>query len=111
MFEEGQRYFDDVSRVNDRVLFSVFFQLLVFLFLLVLQIFCAICRSKEVIPENDIILCDGACDRGFHQFCLDPPLKTEDSKLFIELSELNCLWSMLLGSSVMCIGINKCFHY
>ena len=41
---------------------------------------CEFQISMEVIPENDIILCDGACDRGFHQFCLDPPLKTEDSK-------------------------------
>lgn len=29
--------------------------------------------------DNDIILCDGACDRGFHQFCLEPPLLSEDS--------------------------------
>lgn len=42
------------------------------------DIFCAICKSKEVYPENDIILCDGACNRAFHQFCLDPPLRTED---------------------------------
>eukprot|EP00250_Pteridium_aquilinum_P008951 c18331_g1_i1 orf=75-1646(-) len=49
---EGQIYFDDI--------------------------FCAICKSKEVFPENDIILCDGSCNRAFHQFCLDPPLRTED---------------------------------
>lgn len=42
------------------------------------DIFCAICKSKEVLPDNDIILCDGACNRAFHQFCLDPPLRTED---------------------------------
>lgn len=42
------------------------------------DIFCAVCKSKEVYPENDIILCDGACNRAFHQFCLDPPLRTED---------------------------------
>ncbi|MCO5599593.1 hypothetical protein L7F22_053699 [Adiantum nelumboides] len=42
------------------------------------DIFCAICKAKEVYPENDIILCDGACNRAFHQFCLDPPLRTED---------------------------------
>ncbi|KAH7315157.1 hypothetical protein KP509_21G036500 [Ceratopteris richardii] len=42
------------------------------------DIFCAVCRSKELHPENDIILCDGACNRAFHQYCLDPPLRTED---------------------------------
>uniref|UniRef100_A0A1D1ZG83 Homeobox protein HOX1A n=1 Tax=Anthurium amnicola TaxID=1678845 RepID=A0A1D1ZG83_9ARAE len=38
------------------------------------DIFCAKCRSKDVYAENDIILCDGICDRGFHQKCLNPPL-------------------------------------
>lgn len=42
------------------------------------DIFCAKCKSKEVFSENDIILCDGACNRAFHQFCLEPPLRTED---------------------------------
>ncbi|TKW16749.1 hypothetical protein SEVIR_5G319900v4 [Setaria viridis] len=42
------------------------------------DIFCAICGSKDVTLQNDIILCDGACDRGFHQNCLKPPLLTED---------------------------------
>ncbi|XP_027364764.1 homeobox protein HAZ1 [Abrus precatorius] len=42
------------------------------------DIFCAKCQSKELSTNNDIILCDGVCDRGFHQFCLDPPLLTED---------------------------------
>ncbi|XP_074330163.1 pathogenesis-related homeodomain protein-like isoform X1 [Apium graveolens] len=41
------------------------------------DIFCAKCGSKDVTLSNDIILCDGACDRGFHQFCLDPPLLKE----------------------------------
>ncbi|KAK1395106.1 Homeodomain-like protein with RING/FYVE/PHD-type zinc finger domain-containing protein [Heracleum sosnowskyi] len=41
------------------------------------EIFCAKCGSKDVTLSNDIILCDGACDRGFHQFCLDPPLLKE----------------------------------
>ena len=31
--------------------------------------------------DNDIILCDGACDRGFHQFCLEPPLLKEESNI------------------------------
>ncbi|TQE01284.1 hypothetical protein C1H46_013100 [Malus baccata] len=42
------------------------------------DIFCAKCGSKDVSLQNDIILCDGACDRGFHQFCLEPPLLSED---------------------------------
>lgn len=42
------------------------------------DIFCAKCGSKDLTIENDIILCDGACERGFHQFCLDPPLSKED---------------------------------
>ncbi|KAK7269897.1 hypothetical protein RIF29_22692 [Crotalaria pallida] len=42
------------------------------------DIFCAKCQSKELSLDNDIILCDGVCDRGFHQFCLDPPLLTEN---------------------------------
>ncbi|XP_066362349.1 homeobox protein HOX1A-like [Miscanthus floridulus] len=42
------------------------------------DIFCATCGSKDSTLGNDIILCDGACDRGFHQNCLNPPLRTED---------------------------------
>ncbi|KAI4295722.1 hypothetical protein L6164_035738 [Bauhinia variegata] len=42
------------------------------------DIFCAKCGSKDLTINNDIILCDGACDRGFHQFCLEPPLLTEN---------------------------------
>ncbi|CAJ1977370.1 unnamed protein product [Sphenostylis stenocarpa] len=42
------------------------------------DIFCAKCHSKELSCNNDIILCDGVCDRGFHQLCLDPPLLTAD---------------------------------
>ncbi|XP_066306990.1 uncharacterized protein [Miscanthus floridulus] len=45
------------------------------------DIFCAVCGSKDVTLQNDIILCDGACDRGFHQNCLNPPLLTEDIPL------------------------------
>ncbi|CAK9181148.1 unnamed protein product [Ilex paraguariensis] len=42
------------------------------------DIFCAKCGFKDVTLANDIILCDGACERGFHQFCLEPPLLKED---------------------------------
>lgn len=49
---------------------------------MVFQIFCAKCKSQDALPDNDIILCDGFCNRGFHQNCLQPPLATEDSKNF-----------------------------
>ncbi|XVE66757.1 hypothetical protein DITRI_Ditri08aG0104900 [Diplodiscus trichospermus] len=42
------------------------------------DIFCAKCGSKELSVNNDIILCDGACDRGFHQYCLQPPMLKDD---------------------------------
>ncbi|KAF7127178.1 hypothetical protein RHSIM_Rhsim11G0155600 [Rhododendron simsii] len=42
------------------------------------QIFCAKCESTELPADNDIILCDGACERGFHQLCLEPPLLKDD---------------------------------
>ncbi|KAJ0250863.1 Pathoproteinsis-related homeodomain protein [Hirschfeldia incana] len=41
------------------------------------HIFCAECNSREASLDNDIILCDGTCNRAFHQKCLDPPLETE----------------------------------
>ncbi|CAH8322288.1 unnamed protein product [Eruca vesicaria subsp. sativa] len=41
------------------------------------HIFCAECSSREAFLDNDIILCDGTCNRAFHQKCLDPPLETE----------------------------------
>jgi len=50
--------------------------------ILLLQIFCAKCQTKVLGTNNDIILCDGACDRGYHQLCLDPPLLTEDSNIW-----------------------------
>ncbi|XP_044445230.1 homeobox protein HOX1A-like [Triticum aestivum] len=42
------------------------------------DIVCATCSLKEDTLDNDIILCDGACKRGFHQNCLNPPLLTKD---------------------------------
>ncbi|PNT70904.1 hypothetical protein BRADI_2g19610v3 [Brachypodium distachyon] len=42
------------------------------------DIICATCSSQYVTLNNDIILCDGVCDRGFHQKCLNPPLLTKD---------------------------------
>ncbi|KAL2481830.1 Pathogenesis-related homeodomain protein [Abeliophyllum distichum] len=42
------------------------------------HIICAKCKMREALPDNDIILCDGTCNRAFHQKCLDPPLSTEN---------------------------------
>ncbi|KAA8536251.1 hypothetical protein F0562_028729 [Nyssa sinensis] len=42
------------------------------------DIFCAKCGSKDLSADNDILLCDGVCERGFHQYCLEPPLLKED---------------------------------
>ncbi|CAN0912476.1 Pathogenesis-related homeodomain protein [Linum grandiflorum] len=47
------------------------------------HIFCAKCKSNEVVRDNDIILCDGTCNCAYHQMCLEPPLHTENSILFI----------------------------
>ncbi|KAB5551980.1 hypothetical protein DKX38_009291 [Salix brachista] len=41
------------------------------------HIFCAKCKSNEISPDNDIVLCDGTCNYAFHQKCLEPPLDTE----------------------------------
>ncbi|XVF47616.1 hypothetical protein PTKIN_Ptkin03bG0124200 [Pterospermum kingtungense] len=40
------------------------------------HIFCAKCKLRDAFPDNDIVLCDGTCNRAFHQKCLDPPLDT-----------------------------------
>ncbi|XP_042049852.1 pathogenesis-related homeodomain protein-like [Salvia splendens] len=42
------------------------------------HIICAKCKLREDLPDNDIILCDGTCNRAFHQECMDPPLSTEN---------------------------------
>ncbi|XP_044445024.1 homeobox protein HOX1A-like [Triticum aestivum] len=42
------------------------------------HIVCATCRLQGPTSNNGIILCDGACDRGFHQNCLNPRLLTKN---------------------------------
>ncbi|XP_073041680.1 LOW QUALITY PROTEIN: pathogenesis-related homeodomain protein-like [Primulina eburnea] len=42
------------------------------------HIICSKCELRDALPDNDIILCDGTCNRAFHQKCLDPPLSTEN---------------------------------
>jgi PHD-finger len=34
--------------------------------------------ADVVLQDNDIILCDGPCNRAYHEQCLDPPLKAAD---------------------------------
>ena len=42
------------------------------------DVFCCACGDGESTDDNDILLCDGFCDRGFHQRCCVPPVRTED---------------------------------
>jgi PHD-finger len=34
--------------------------------------------SGAALQDNDIILCDGPCNRAYHEKCLDPPLNTAE---------------------------------
>nr|GEY79308.1 homeobox protein HAT3.1-like isoform X1 [Tanacetum cinerariifolium] len=52
---------------------------------LILRIFCSTRAQTDVRLDNDIILCDGACDHGFRQFCLYPPLLKEQAERLVEL--------------------------
>jgi len=42
------------------------------------NIFCATCGGKDAEEDNDILLCDGVCNRAFHQQCCKPAVATED---------------------------------
>ena len=39
---------------------------------------CSACSSSSCCDGNDILLCDGPCQRAFHQNCLEPKLETKD---------------------------------
>lgn len=34
--------------------------------------------SADVLQENDIVLCDGPCNRGYHEACIAPNFKAAD---------------------------------
>ncbi|KAI8112291.1 hypothetical protein M9434_003614 [Picochlorum sp. BPE23] len=38
------------------------------------SIFCGKCLKSDSTDDNDIILCDGICDRAYHMKCIFPPL-------------------------------------
>ena len=38
------------------------------------DIFCGKCRASDSTDDNDIIMCDGMCDRAYHMKCVFPPL-------------------------------------
>ena len=39
---------------------------------------CSACSSSSCCDANDILMCDGPCQRAFHQDCLEPKLETKD---------------------------------
>ncbi|KAI8088361.1 hypothetical protein BDF21DRAFT_334709, partial [Thamnidium elegans] len=41
---------------------------------------CLVCQSKN--DEDKIVICN-RCDRGYHTFCCDPPLKNIPEGKFI----------------------------
>lgn len=41
------------------------------------DVFCAACGGGDATDEDDILLCDGFCDRAFHQLCVVPPVTAE----------------------------------
>ena len=42
------------------------------------DVFCSKCGDDEATDDNDILLCDGFCERAFHQLCVVPPVREED---------------------------------
>lgn len=81
---EGLIDSEDVGYLFSYFYFSISFYMalgIAYVSLLLWQIFCSKCGQTEVRLDNDIILCDGACERGFHQFCLEPPLLKEQGRI------------------------------
>ena len=39
---------------------------------------CCACNATNCSDSNDILLCDGPCQRAYHQNCLSPPVAPED---------------------------------
>jgi hypothetical protein len=42
------------------------------------DIFCAKCKESSSSDDNDLVLCDGPCNRAFHECCLHPRLVAAD---------------------------------
>jgi hypothetical protein len=42
------------------------------------DIFCSKCGMADDRADDDILLCDGFCDRAYHQSCVVPPVRDED---------------------------------
>ena len=42
------------------------------------DIFCSKCALADDREDDDILLCDGFCDRAYHQSCVVPPVANED---------------------------------
>lgn len=42
------------------------------------DIFCSKCTLADDRHDDDILLCDGFCDRAYHQSCVTPPVLAED---------------------------------
>ena len=42
------------------------------------DVFCSKCGDAEATDVNDILLCDGFCERAFHQRCVVPHVREED---------------------------------
>ena len=38
------------------------------------DIFCGRCHEMESYDDNDIVMCDGPCNRAYHEACLSPRL-------------------------------------
>lgn len=41
------------------------------------EVCCSFCGSGDSCPGNDIIICDGYCERAYHQKCIEPAVCLE----------------------------------